>query len=196
MQPIPSSKKKNDTSVSVHIFDLANDTLIAKIPMNKNYYFTKEQGILSFFYQIDSTRCDLQHVNLINGATWSTQGLETKFCSNYSISGLTLNRLGSPQYVASLSQDFEINIYGTSFIQFTAPAQTPSDTLAINQHLGLTNFYFYDANPSSNSINVRFYVWDNFDSQFYYIMENQFANVSANNGFFFCQSYDYFSSLQ
>jgi len=174
---------KNETSI--YIFNVSNDTLIAKVPINKNYYYTKEQGILSFFNQADSTKCNLQHVNLINGSTWSTQQLENKFCTNYSISDLTLNRIGSPRYVASNSQDFEINIYGSGFSHFNAPAQTPSDILAINQRLGLESFYFYDANPSVNNINVRFYAWDNFDSQFYYIMENQFPNVSATNGFFF-----------
>jgi len=169
-------------SSSISIFDLSNDTLITTVPINKNYYFTKEQGIVSFF-NLTNNLCYLQHVNLINGSTWSTWKAVDWIC-NYSIIALTITKMGTPEFVFSLSQDFRIYSPGYGIIQFMFYPKTAYDTLGFNENRGPFNFYLYDANPSQNNITATLYIYDDFNHIFRLAQQNQITNVSATNGFF------------
>jgi hypothetical protein len=170
---------------NVLIFDLSNDALIAKVPIKENYYYSKEQSIISYLNETDSLLCYLQHVCLITGLAWSSYTPETSNPCKYSINALSINQFGIPEYVLSFNQSFLIHTQALGFVKFPSPFGSISDPQLLNFNFSADRgFYYYDADQENNQVMSGSYGYYNAARRFITVRRNNITNVSANKGFF------------
>jgi len=174
----------------VHIFNLKNDTLIASIPIEEMYYYTKEQNMISYFsyYRYN---CFLTHIDLATAKIWTTSIISSaNMVCGLQMTSLRITEHGNAEFIAPMVLDFIIYTEGNTVIDFEPRASVwLSDARALNFDFDKETFYYLDPNITTNITNVTYYSWNAQTQQVEYKDSNLIGNLSfASDGYCFINS--------
>jgi len=151
----------------IYIFNSKNDTLISKYAITNDYYYTKDQQIVSFFNVSGPTGSVLAHIDLLTGNVWTTLNFpDTKKYVNCSIPALRITDNGNPEFVVQVSSSYFFYTEVSGFTQFNFSSSFMIDSKKINVDLESLTFYFYDFDLITRKTNITYYQFDPSSQQF------------------------------
>jgi hypothetical protein len=171
---------------ALSIFDLKNDSLLYQVPLgSNNYYYNKDQQILSFPHLTADHGCRLSHVDLVSGRTWDTLYLETRdyYCESVVVNARVFENR-NPAVVLSFSDHYLILSEKSQMLTFRTPL-VDANFANLNINFDDTSFYYLISEKARNQVNASFYTLNSQSREFQLQKTQLFESVPVNSKDFF-----------
>jgi len=173
----------NFSNYQVYVFSLKTDALLMKVPIGtKDYYYNKNQQIITFLNTQIASGCVLSHIDIVSGKTWTTTNFAEgdPICSSF-VANAQMTSSGNPEVVFLFTDRYVIltENYGKQ----TFPVA--SDTDSINVNFRTLDLYYLSANRTTNQITASLYSWSPLTRNFIRVTTNILQNRPVENQGFF-----------